>query len=94
MRAKQFLYEMLIEEFNDKPGFLLARTIFLFCHFNPAFEMPPDIKRNFIHGLMNDEVRGFSLMYPMHKKSRKQTTSLDSGRELQDVTFKEKNKHG
>jgi hypothetical protein len=65
--AKQFLFDMLEDEFNDKPGFLLARTLFLFCHFNPAFEMPHDIMQSFIHGLMNDEVRGFSLMYPVKR---------------------------
>ena len=71
--AKRFLYDTLVEEFNNKPGFLLARTLYLFCHYNPAFEMPQDIMQIFIHGLMEDEVRAFSLFYPMktgdHSKS-------------------------
>ncbi|GAB4335567.1 MAG: hypothetical protein Kow0089_05340 [Desulfobulbaceae bacterium] len=61
--VKQYLFDRLVDEFNNKPGFLLARTLFLFCYFNPGFEMPGNIKKAFIDGLMEDEVRAFSLRY-------------------------------
>lgn len=89
--AKQFLYDILVEEFNTNPGFLLARTIFLFCHFNPAFEVPHDIMQNFIHGLMDDEVRAFSLMYPVKNIGRKNTgLRPNKGREVMDSIVKER----
>lgn len=79
--AKQFLFDMLVDEFNEKPGFLVARTLFLFCHFNPEFEIPQDIMDKFVHGLMEDEVRAFSLMYPVKssKQKRKAVPEEDSG---------------
>lgn len=61
---KQYLYDTLVDEFNSKPCFLLARILYLFCHFNPTFEMPGNIQNAFVKGLMNDEVRAFSLRYP------------------------------
>jgi CRP/FNR family cyclic AMP-dependent transcriptional regulator len=92
--AKQFLFDMLEDEFNDKPGFLLARTLFLFCHFNPAFEMPHDIMQSFIHGLMNDEVRGFSLMYPVMRDDSGNPVAilLNKNKAILDVNFEEKKK--
>ena len=89
--AKQFLYDMLVEEFNYKPGFLLARTLFLFCHFNPAFEMPQDIMQKFIHGLMGDEVRAFSLMCSVQNIDRgKPAVDLGKDREFSDEILNEK----
>ncbi len=61
---KQYLYDTLVDEFNSKPCFLLARILYLFCHFNPSFEMPGNIQNAFVKGLMDDEVRAFSLRYP------------------------------
>lgn len=62
--VKQFLFDTLVEEYNENPGFLLARTLFLFCTFNPSYELPADIHRAFVRGLMEDEVRAFNLRYP------------------------------
>jgi len=90
--AKQFLYDMLVEDFNNKPGFLLARTLFLFCHFNPAFEMPNDIMKSFVHGLMNDEVRAFSLMYPLGKDRGKSVGSQGKDDQIPDVNFEDMKK--
>lgn len=61
--VKQYLYETFIEEFNTTPTFLLARSFYLFCHYNPAFELPNNVKQKFIAGLEKDEVRAFSLRY-------------------------------
>ena len=63
--VKQYLYDTLVEEFNAKPSFVLARTLYLFCHFNPAFDMPGKVKKTFVNGLLENEVRAFSLRYPM-----------------------------
>lgn len=80
---------MLVDEFNTKPTFLLARTIFLLCHFNPTLEMPPDIMQRFIKGLMKDEVRAFSLMYPVRKD--KESAEEQDGK-LHDAELEEKRK--
>jgi len=76
---KQVLYDALVEEFNNKPGFLLARTLFLFCHFNPGFEMPSDIMQKFIQWLMDDEIRAFSLMYSRAGNGRAEKGKSISG---------------
>lgn len=91
--VKQFLYDMLVEEFNAQPSFLLARTLFLFCHFNPSYEMPTNIKERFIKGLMEDEVRAFGLRYDVHEKagqSSKVDESMNRGKVLSRMTLKEK----
>ncbi|MCL7487541.1 MAG: hypothetical protein M8357_05130 [Desulfobulbaceae bacterium] len=75
--VKQYLYDALVEEFNVKPSFVLARTLYLFCHFNPAFDMPGNVKKTFIDGLLENEVRAFSLRYPMKKRGN---GGLQSGR--------------
>lgn len=93
--VKQFLYDMLIEEFNDKQSFLMARTLFLFCHFNPPFEMPRNIEKKFIHGLMEDEVRAFSLRYNIEGRggqNDKPDESLGRGKALSKVSLEDKKK--
>lgn len=84
--AKKFLFDMLVEEFNTHPSFLLARTLFLFCHFNPSFELPHDIMNKFVHGLMQDEVRAFSLMYP----KRDATVEKEKTENQEDKDFGDK----
>lgn len=73
--VKQYLFDKLVEEFNTQPSFLLARTIFLFCHFNSSFEMPRNVEKKFINGLLDDEVRAFSLMYCPGNDAREQEAS-------------------
>jgi hypothetical protein len=82
---KQYLYETFIEEFNNTPTFLLARSFYLFCHYNPAFELPNNVRQKFIAGLEKDEVRAFSLRY--------QTSENGSG-EGESSPVKEKGKTG
>ena len=66
--VKQYLYDTFVEEFNSNPSFLLARTFYLFCHYNPAFELPGNVKQKFVAGLQDDEVRAFSLRYQVNGK--------------------------
>jgi len=75
--VKQHLFDTLVEEFNNKPSFLLAKTLFLFCHYNPAFELPGDVKQVFINGLLKDEIRAFSLRY-RKKDYETATGSIDA----------------
>lgn len=75
--VKQYLYDTFVEEFNSNPSFLLARTFYLFCHHNHAFELPGNVKQKFVAGLQDDEVRAFSLRYHVNgKESGKQETGI------------------
>ncbi len=90
-KAKQILYDMLVEEFRHKPDFLLARTLYLFCHFNPAFEMPSEIMETFIQGLMEYEVRAFSLNYSIPCDNHENDAAgRDKQNELHDAALEKK----
>jgi len=75
--VKKYIYETLVDEFNTKPSFLLARILYLFCHFNPAYEMPGNIQNAFVQGLMEDEVRAFNLRYLPTEETMDQDGSSD-----------------
>ena len=75
--VKQHLFDTLVEEFNTKPSFLLAKTLFLFCHYNPAFELPGEVNKAFVNGLLEDEIRAFSLRY-QKKDYEIETGSIDA----------------
>jgi hypothetical protein len=71
--VKRHLFDTLVEEFNTKPSFLLAKTLFLFCNYNSAFELPREVNKAFVNGLLEDEIRAFSLRY------QKKDYETDSG---------------
>ena len=75
--VRQQLFDTIVEEFNNKPSFLLAKTLFLFCHYNPVFELPGDVNKVFINGLLEDEIRAFSLRY-QKKDYETDTGSIDA----------------
>lgn len=59
--VKQYLYDVLLEEFNRKPCFTLARTLFLFCQDNGEFFLPVNVQRKFVEGLREQECRAFGM---------------------------------
>ena len=75
--VKQYLYDTFVEEFNINPSFLLARTFYLFCHYNPSFDLPRNVQKKFIDGLLEDEVRGFCLRYKIKSKESSGPESLE-----------------
>lgn len=88
--VRQSLFDMLVEEFNSQPSFLIARTLFLFCHFNPAFEMPRNVEKKFIRGLLEDEVRAFSLMHrPENPGEEEQGREKASLREEKEEIYRQ-----
>lgn len=87
--VKQYLYDSLVEEFNIKPSFVLARTLYLFCHFNPAFDMPGNVKKTFIDGLLENEVRAFSLRYPMKERGNGGKAEAGSLDEMKNDIYRE-----
>lgn len=79
--VKQYLYDTFVDEFNNRPTFLLARAFYLFCHYNPAFELPNNVKQKFIAGLEKDEVRAFSLRYLAREQESGAAESVPKERE-------------
>jgi len=75
--VKQHLFDTLVEEFKTRPSFLLAKTLFLFCSYNSAFELPSEVNKAFVNGLLEDEIRAFSLRY-QKKDYETDTGSIDA----------------
>ncbi|HHO48098.1 MAG TPA: hypothetical protein ENN06_06555 [Desulfobacteraceae bacterium] len=75
--VKQLLYDLLVEQFNREPTFILARTLYLFCHDNDDFFLPGNVRRQFIKGLREQECRAFGLTY--HKGSDRAGAGEEAG---------------
>jgi len=63
MKVKQELFDMLLKEFERNSSYAISRTLFLFCQDNDGFVLPDKVKRKFVEGIRNEEVRAFGLLY-------------------------------
>ena len=63
MKVKQELFDMLLKEFERNSSYAISRTLFLFCQDNEGFVLPDKVKRKFVEGIRNEEVRAFGLLY-------------------------------